>query len=191
MLAAFLRNDGNPGLTIAGVLADGLFNVFGDYIFVFTFDLGIYGGELTTAIDSGLSFIVMLSHFWSKKNTLAFQKPAKIFSKLKEISITGFSTFFINVAMGILTVLFNRQIMRYLGTNALAIYSPIVNVSTFVQYCAYSVEKASQPSHSTVKMNGAYAPPLTAPPAFADRQSRGDSKECCRPALLFREGEFP
>ena len=28
------------------------------------------------------------------------------------------------------------------------------------------------------------APPLTAPPAFADRQSRGDSKECCRPALL-------
>ena len=40
-------------------------------------------------------------------------------------------------------------------------------------------------------MNGAYAPPLTAPPAFAGRQSRGDSKECCRPALLFREGEFP
>ena len=44
---------------------------------------------------------------------------------------------------------------------------------------------------TTVKMNGAYAPPLTAPPAFADRQSRGDSKECCRPALLFRKGEFP
>ena len=40
-------------------------------------------------------------------------------------------------------------------------------------------------------MNGAYAQPLTAPPAFAGRQSRGDSKECCRPALLFREGEFP
>ena len=39
----------------------------------------------------------------------------------------------------------------------------------------------SEPSQSTVKMNGAYAPPLTAPPAFADRQSRGDSKECCRP----------
>ena len=38
-------------------------------------------------------------------------------------------------------------------------------------------------------MNG-LRPPLTAPPGFAVRQSRSDSKECCRPALLFREGEF-
>ena len=97
-------------------MAGGLFNVFGDYIFVFTFDMGIYGAGLATAIGSGISFFVMLSHFWSKKNTLAFQKPARIFSKLKEISVTGFSTFFIDVAMGILTVLFNRQIMKYLGT---------------------------------------------------------------------------
>ena len=59
--------------------------------------------------------------------------------------MTGFSTFFIDVAMGILTVLFNRQIMKYLGTSALAIYGPIVNVSTFVQCCAYSVGQASQP----------------------------------------------
>lgn len=47
--------------------------------------------------------------------------------------------------MGILTVLFNRQIMKYLGTNALAVYGPVVNVSTFVQCCAYSVGQASQP----------------------------------------------
>ena len=45
-------------------------------------------------------------------------------------------------------------------------------------------------SQSTVKMNGAYAQPLTAPPAFAGRQSRGDSKKCHRPALLFRKGNF-
>lgn len=47
--------------------------------------------------------------------------------------------------MGILTVLFNRQIMKYLGTNALAVYGPVVNVSTFVQCCAYSAGQASQP----------------------------------------------
>ena len=51
------------------------------------------------------------------------------------------------------------------------------------------IAKPAEPVNG--KVNGAYAPPLTAPPAFADRQSRGDSKECCRPALLFREGEFP
>lgn len=61
----------------------------------------------------------------------------------------GFSTFFIDVAMGILTILFNRQIMVYLGTNALSVYGVIVNISTFVQCCAYSVGQASQPIIST------------------------------------------
>ena len=51
--------------------------------------------------------------------------------------------------MGILTILFNRQITRYLGTNALAVYGVIVNISTFAQCCAYSVGQASQPIFST------------------------------------------
>ena len=45
MLAAFLRNDKNPALATAGVLSGGIFNVFGDYIFVFIFDMGILGGR--------------------------------------------------------------------------------------------------------------------------------------------------
>lgn len=145
MLAAFLRNDGNPGLATLGVLSGGLFNVFGDYIFVFPCNMGIYGAGLATAIGSAISFFVMLTHFISKKNTLRLVKPENLLHKLREISVTGFSTFFIDVAMGILTVLFNRQIMKYLGSNALAIYGPIIQISTFVQCCAYSVGQASQP----------------------------------------------
>lgn len=145
MLAAFLRNDNHPELATVGVLAGGLFNVVGDYIFVFTFDMGIFGAGLATAIGSGISFVVMLSHFWSKKNTLVLRKPTQIARKLWEILVTGFSTFFVDIAMGILTVLFNRQIMKYLGSNALAIYGPIINVSTIVQCCAYSVGQAAQP----------------------------------------------
>ena len=149
MLAAFLRNDGNPGLATLGVLSGGIFNVFGDYFFVFTCDMGIYGAGLATAIGSGISFLVMLSHFISRRNTLRLVKPERLTRKLREITVTGFSTFFIDVAMGILTVLFNRQIMKYLGANALAIYEPVIQVSTFVQCCAYSVGQASQPIVST------------------------------------------
>lgn len=65
--------------------------------------------------------------------------------KFREVIVTGFATFFIDIAMGILTILFNRQIMAYLGTNALSVYGVIVNISTFVQCCAYSVGQASQP----------------------------------------------
>lgn len=42
-----------------------------------------------------------------------------------------------------------RQIMAYLGTKALSVYGVIVNISTFVQCCAYSVGQASQPILST------------------------------------------
>ena len=149
MLAAFLRNDGAPALATLGVLSGGIFNVFGDYFFVFTCNMGIYGAGLATAIGSGISFFVMLTHFFCRKNSLRFVKPEKLLQKLWEITVTGFSTFFIDVAMGILTVLFNRQIMKYLGANALAIYGPIIQVSTFVQCCAYSVGQASQPIVST------------------------------------------
>lgn len=148
-LAAYLRNDRNPALATAGVLAGGIFNVFGDYFFVFTCDMGAFGAGLATAIGTVISILVMSSHFFLKKNTLRLVQPTHFFGKLREISVTGFSTFFIDIAMGILTILFNRQIMAYLGTNALSVYGVIVNISTFVQCCAYSVGQASQPILST------------------------------------------
>ena len=77
--------------------------------------MGIYGAGLATAIGSAISFVVMLTHFFSRGNTLRLIKPERLALKLHEIASTGFSTFFIDVAMGILTVLFNRQIMKYLG----------------------------------------------------------------------------
>lgn len=149
MLAAYLRNDKNPALATGAVLAGGIFNIFGDYFFVFTCDMGAYGAGLATAIGSAISFLAMLSHFCRKKNTLRLARPERLLCKLKKIAVTGFPTFFIDVAMGILTILFNRQIMVWLGTNALAVYGVIVNISTFVQCCAYSVGQASQPIIST------------------------------------------
>ena len=149
MLTAFLRNDGNPGLATIGILSGGAFNVFGDYFFVFTCGMGIYGAGLATALGAGSSFLILLTHFIRRKNTLRLVKPERLFRKLREISVTGFSTFFNDVAMGILTVLFNRQIMKYLGADALAIYGPIIQVSVFTQCCAYSVGQAAQPILST------------------------------------------
>ena len=149
MLAAFLRNDGNPNLATAAVLAGGIFNVFGDYFFVFTCDMGIFGAGLATAIGSAISFVMMCVHFFTKRNTLRLVRIQGFFRCIKEIVTVGFSTFFIDVAMGILTILFNRQIMKYLGSDALSVYGPVIQISTFVQCCAYSVGQASQPIIST------------------------------------------
>ncbi len=112
------RRQPRPSAT-AGVLAGGIFNVFGDWFFVFACDMGIFGAGLATAIGAGISFCVMLTHFFSRRCTLRLVRPKRILLQTQQILVTGFSTFFIDVAMGILTMLFNRQIMRYIGTDGL------------------------------------------------------------------------
>lgn len=148
ILAAFLRNDGAPGLATAAVLAGGVFNVFGDWFFVFALDMGISGAGLATGIGAVISLLVTLPHFLTRKNTLRLVMPGSFIRKMLRILLTGFPTCITDIAMGILTVLFNRQIMTRLGADALAVYGIIVNISTFVQCCAYSVGQAAQPIFS-------------------------------------------
>ena len=145
LFSSFLRNDSDPGLATKSVIAGGVFNIFGDYFCVFTLDMGIRGAGIATAMCAGISTLVMLTHFFKKSNTLRLQFSKEIFRLFGRITVNGFSSFIIDVAMGVLTMLFNRQIMKYLGTDALAVYGVIVSVSTLVQCCSYGIGQASQP----------------------------------------------
>lgn len=144
-LSAYLRNDGNPVLATKAVLAGGVFNVIGDIFFVFRLDMGIQGAGLATMLGSVVSLLVMLTHFTSRKNTLRFVWPRHFIRRIAQIAATGFSTFIIDIAMGVLTILFNNQIMKYLGQNALSVYGILINLSTFAQCSAYSIGQAAQP----------------------------------------------
>ncbi len=149
LLSAFLRNDGDPGLATAAVWIGCLFNIVADYFFIFVMDWGLFGAGFATILGTILTLLIMLAHFFRKRNTLRLVRPVALGTKLWKIIVTGFSTFFVDVAMGILTVLFNRQIMTLLGSNALSVYAIIINISTLVQTCAYSIGQAAQPILST------------------------------------------
>ena len=94
MLSAYLRNDKNPALATVAVLAGGIFNVFGDYFFVFACDMGAYGAGLATAIGAAITFVVLMTHFLTKKNTLRLVRPKGLVQKLGKISVTGFPLFY-------------------------------------------------------------------------------------------------
>ena len=147
-LSAFLRNDGDPQRGTVAVICSGIFNVAADYIFIFVLDMGAFGAGLGTTLGAVINVGVMATHFLSKKNTLRFVKPVQIMKKFRQTVVTGFPSFFVDVAMGILTIFFNRQIARYLGNDALAVYGIIANVSTLIQCCAYSVGQSAQPLFS-------------------------------------------
>lgn len=148
VVAAFLRNDNDPGLATAAVLIGGLFNVFGDCYFTFVLDMGLFGAGLATAIGSALTLAIMLTHFFKKKNTLRLVPIRQLSGTVGRMIETGFSAFFADLAMGIVTALLNRGIVRYTGTDALAVYGVIVYVGTCAQCSAYSVGQAAQPLFS-------------------------------------------
>ena len=145
ILSAYLRNDGNPSLATKAVIIGGIFNAFGDYFCVFVLDMGILGAGLATAIGQYIAIAVMLLHFVGKGNTLRFVKVDSALKKLGNITVNGFSTAVNDLAMGIIGILFNRQIMTYLGSDALAVYGVITQLTVFVQCLSYGIGQAGQP----------------------------------------------
>lgn len=145
MLAAFLRNDDDPGLATFAVVFTSILNMIGDYVFAFTFDWGIFGAALATALSNVLSVCIMLTHFLKKKNTLRFVRPEKPFQSMKKIFAIGFSVFFVDLAMGIMTMLYNKQILQLLDNDALSVFGAIASLTTVVQCCSYSIGQAAQP----------------------------------------------
>lgn len=145
ILSAYLRNDDNPNLATIAVIIGGVFNCFGDYFFVFALDMGIYGAGLATAIGQFIPLLIMLTHFLRKKNTLRIVKPDKPLNKIGTISLNGFSTAINDFAIGVISILFNRQIMKHLGSSALAVYGVIACITAFAQCLAYGTGQAAQP----------------------------------------------
>ncbi len=143
--SSFLRNDGEPDLAMKAVLFGGLVNVAGDYIFVFVLDQGIYGAGFATALSLYATNLVMLTHYFKKRNTLRIVKVTAVFCRMRQIAAAGISAAVTDLSMGITTVLMNNQIMRLLGSDALAVYGVIAQFAPFVQSCACGVGQAVQP----------------------------------------------
>lgn len=145
MLAAFLRNDNDPGLATFAVVFTSILNIVGDYLLTFTFDMGVYGAALATALSNLISVGIMLTHFLKKKNTLRFVKPGRLLHTCGQIFSIGFSVFFVDLAMGIMTMLYNRRILQLLNNDALSVFGAIASLTTVVQCCSYSIGQAAQP----------------------------------------------
>ena len=152
MLMFFLQTDGNPGRATLAILSGGIFNIFGDIFLVFGCNMGIFGAGLATAIGAAISTCVMLTHFLSRKNTLCLVKPTHLLHRLREVFATGFSTFFVDMAMGILTVLSvttgftakrSIEAIEYYGgkvSGVAAIYRAVDEVAGYPVKSVYSVQ---------------------------------------------------
>ena len=144
-LGTFIRNDGAPGLVMAAVIAGGCVNIFGDWFFVFPLGMGMRGAAIATVSGTTVQMLVMCSHFLTKKCTLRFVKPNRIWPSLKQTLIIGFSSSVLELGTAILAVIINNQIMKYGSTNDLAVYGVVATIVALFQALYGGVGQAIQP----------------------------------------------
>lgn len=148
-LQTFVRNDGAPRLAMNAVIAGGVINLVLDYIFVFPLQMGMFGAALATVLGSVISILILLLHFFSKKNTLRFSLGGMRPAAIKNITVNGFASFLLEISAGITIIVFNLQILRYVGNTGVSVFGIICNTSLVVTGLCKGVNQAAQPIIST------------------------------------------
>lgn len=144
-LPNFLSNDGVPNLNIIACVAGAIINITCDYVFVFPMQMGMYGAALSTILGAILQVLIMFSHLLSKRNTLKFNKPQNVFIEFINILKSGFAAAFSSLAIVIVSLVVNNQIMRYSDASVLAIYGMINTISALTLHVYNGIGQAAQP----------------------------------------------
>lgn len=149
LLQAFVRNDNAPKRAMVAVISGGVMNIILDYIFIFMFKMGMAGGAIATVIGSVTSVMILLTHFKSKQNTMHFVKIEEPLKVLASILHSGFPSFLIEIASGIVVLVFNLQLLKYVGENGVVVYSIIANTAIVAMSLFNGVSQGAQPIMAT------------------------------------------
>ncbi len=143
-LQVFVRNDDAPKLSMTGVIAGGVTNVILDYVYIFIMKWGMAGAVLATVTGTTLTVLILCTHFFSKENNLKLVKNIS-FRKMGEILGNGMSSFILEVSNGIVTLLFNRQLLFYIGDMGVVVYGIISNTACVVISVSNGIAQTVQP----------------------------------------------
>lgn len=144
-IGSFVRNDGNPHLAMAAVIAGGALNVFLDWLLVFPLGMGMEGAAVATVVGTSVQTLVMSSHFFLKRCTLRLVRPHGAGRLFARILSAGAGASVLDLGTVILPVLMNNQIIRYGGTTELAVYGVAATVMSLFQALFGGVGQAIQP----------------------------------------------
>lgn len=144
-LQTFIRNDGAPGLAMTGVIAGGIVNIILDYVFVFPMHMGMKGAALATVIGSVLTVLILAIHFFTARNQLRFTFSGIRLTDFRDITINGFSSFFIEAASGLTIFVFNLQLLKYTGNTGVSVFGVISNTAIVVTCLCKGINQAAQP----------------------------------------------
>lgn len=130
---SFFMTAEKPMLGTIFTIVAGLVNIVFDALLVAIIPLGVIGAALATAFSQFIGGLGPLVYFFSKKNNSSLKLvKAKIdFKALLKTCTNGSSELVTNISSAIVSVLYNMQLMKYIGEDGVASYGVIMYV-TFV-----------------------------------------------------------
>lgn len=148
-LQTFVRNDGAPKLSMAAVIAGGVLNVILDIVFVFPMKMGMAGASIASVLGSLCTVSILLFHFFKKSNGLKLRFKGCSLLHMKEILQNGVTSFLLEISSGIVTFVFNIQILKYAGEVGVSMYGVISNTAIIAVCLCNGINQAAQPILST------------------------------------------
>ena len=142
---SFLVVAEKPKLGLFVTLLAGFTNMFLDFLFVYVLRFGDFGAALATGISQFVGSVIPIIYFAGGKNNVLKLTKCR-FNKdiIIKTCINGSSEMVTNMSMSLVNILYNMQLMKYIGTNGVVAYGIIMYVGfIFVgTYMGYAVGSA-------------------------------------------------
>ena len=112
-----LRAEGKAVLSMIGLVAGAVINVALDPLLIYTFDMGMTGAAVATAVSQVISFVILLVFFLSGKSIvrLRIRSISRKWSVYWSVIATGFPSFCRQILASLCTVLLNWAVKPYDG----------------------------------------------------------------------------
>lgn len=142
---SFLVVAEKPKLGLFVTVLAGFTNMFLDFLFVYVLRFGVFGAALATGISQFVGSVIPIIYFAGGKNNVLKLTKCR-FNKdiIIKTCINGSSEMVTNMSMSLVNILYNMQLMKYIGTNGVVAYGIIMYVGfIFVgTYMGYAVGSA-------------------------------------------------
>ena len=145
LLQCFVRNDGHPSLSMAAMMTGSFSNIILDYIFIFPFNMGIFGAAFATGLSPVISMLILLPYFIKKKNSFHFISTNLVQMKRNIGTILGVPPFLTEAASGVVMLVFNFIMLRIAGNVGVAAFGVISVISLVVIALYTGLSQGMQP----------------------------------------------
>ena len=144
-LICFVRNDGNPRLSMIAMITGSLANVLLDYVFIFPLQLGIFGAVLATGLAPVISIGVLSIHVLSKRCRFRYRNGAPSLRACCGIAALGVPSLVTEIASGLVILVFNFILLGLQGNTAVAAYGVVANLSLVITAVYTGIAQGMQP----------------------------------------------